>query len=139
MVTLGRGPAPTSVKFRPMRAFPSHAVIGIDRSVGEVHAAGLRVTPHNMSHGIIDQPADPSGAQAQAAQGAGHIVFAAAHPYLQGGSEFDAAMSGRTQAHHAFPQAEQVVTAFGGGGRIGKDMKSPGRGLVLENKGSLCP
>ncbi len=70
---------------------------------------GLRaVVEDELADGIIDDAAGEAGAQAQAREGIGDVVLAAADPDFEGVGEFDAAVARGGEADHRFAQGDEV-------------------------------
>ena len=90
------------------------AVVFALDDVGDIHADGAGVVADDRAHRRGIEPADPAGAQAEAREGVGDVVFAAADPDFEQRGEFDAAMLRRGEADHAFAEADQIETAIFG-------------------------
>ena len=80
--------------------------------LGDVDAGGPGVVAHDAAQRVVDQAADPPGAQAQPREGVGHVVLAASDVDLEMWGELDAVAAGWAEADHALAQADQVELAL---------------------------
>ncbi len=63
-------------------------------NVLDIDTDGAGVVEDEVAERIVDDAAGPTGAQSEAGEGVGDVVFAAADPDFEGVGEFDAAVAG---------------------------------------------
>ena len=86
---------------------PTPSYLRVD-GVRDVHADGAGVVGDDAAHRRGVEAADPAGAEAEAREGVGDVVFAAADPDFERGRELDAAMAGGREANHALAERDQI-------------------------------
>ena len=102
-----------------------------DSDGGDVHADCAGVVEDDLAEGVIDQAGAPGGAKAEACEGVGDVVFAAANPDFQQLRKFEAAVAGGGEADHAFAEGDEVEL----GGSCGFD--GEGHGVSFPRLGMI--
>ena len=114
IVTLGAHAGADFGEIKPDAARASDAVEFFHEHIGDIQADGAGVIENDAGDRIVGQLADEAGAQAKPGAGVGDVEFAAADIDFEGFGKFDAAMTRRRQADHAFAESQDVKLALRG-------------------------
>ena len=137
--TAARTPKPRSVKLRPLRDGAPDAVVLDPAQVRLVDAALVDEVLDEPADRVVHERRDDGGLEAEAAlEAAGHVVFAAAFPDLEGARGVDAALAG-IEAQHHLAEAHEVEAAaglglHGDGWHRARNASAGGRGCQRERQ-----
>lgn len=88
----------------PDAGVTSDAVVFHFRAMADIHADAASVIFDDGGDGIVDESADPSGAEAESCEGVGDIELTAADVDVHFFGKFDAAVPFGAEADHAFTE-----------------------------------